>query len=193
MLFRSVTPAGRDAWIEAHVGEILFAETAEHYWTVFCTEDGDWYASRPPENDEHGNTVNQSGLAELVDLPLPLTLFIPGPSARLAIDAPHLERQRAFSLRTFGPGARPAGVLDHIRKELAEIEAAPADLGEWVDVAILAFDGALRAGHAPQAIIAAVVAKQARNEARTWPDWRTADPDKAIEHDRTGEPQKDPR
>ncbi|MEI4273909.1 hypothetical protein TEK04_19485 [Klenkia sp. LSe6-5] len=25
------------------------------------------------------------------------------------------------------------------------------------------------------------------NEARSWPDWRTADPSKAIEHDRSGE------
>lgn len=103
------------------------------------------------------------------------------------IDAAHLVRQRDFSLATFGPGARPLGVIDHIRKELLEIEAAPADLGEWVDVAILAFDGALRAGHEPQAIIDAIKAKQARNEARTWPDWRGMDPNKAIEHDRTGE------
>ena len=33
----------------------------------------------------------------------------------------------------------------------------------------------------------AIMAKQARNEARVWPDWRTADPDKAIEHDRSKE------
>ena len=31
-------------------------------------------------------------------------------------------------------------------------------------------------------IIDAIKAKQARNEARTWPDWRTAAPGKAIEH-----------
>lgn len=105
------------------------------------------------------------------------------------IDAAHLARQREFSERAFGPGARLLGVLDHIRKELAEIEADPADLGEWVDVLILAFDGAWRAGHEPQAIIDAIRAKQARNEARTWPDWRTASPDKAIEHVR---PDKQP-
>jgi hypothetical protein len=103
------------------------------------------------------------------------------------IDALHLERQRAFSERTFGPGTRTQGVLDHIRKELVEIEAAPNDLGEWADVAILALDGAWRAGYEPQQIIDAIVAKQARNETRTWPDWRTADPDRAIEHDRTAE------
>ncbi|MDG4791987.1 DUF550 domain-containing protein [Micromonospora sp. WMMD1102] len=103
------------------------------------------------------------------------------------IDAAHLARQRDFSERTFGPGARTKGVVDHIRKELAEIEADPSDLGEWVDVVILALDGAWRAGHEPQQIIDAVVAKQIRNEARVWPDWRTADPNRAIEHDRSAE------
>lgn len=101
-----------------------------------------------------------------------------------AIDAAHLERQRDFSVRTFGPGPRTTGVLDHIRKELAEIEADPLDLGEWVDVVILALDGAWRSGHEPQEILDAIVAKQARNEARVWPDWRTVPRDQAIEHDR---------
>lgn len=94
----------------------------------------------------------------------------------------HLHRQRAFSERTFGPGERTAGVLDHIRKELLELEQAPGDLTEWIDVVLLAFDGAWRAGHAPEAIAQALEAKQAKNEARTWPDWRTAEPGKAIEH-----------
>jgi hypothetical protein len=78
-------------------------------------------------------------------------------------------------------------VIDHIRKELAEIEAAPDDLSEWVDVIILAFDGAWRAGYLPQQILDAIAAKQARNEARTWPDWRTAPADQAIEHDRSAD------
>src|SRR5690606_4673333 len=34
----------------------------------------------------------------------------------------HLARQREFSERAFGPGPRTKGVIDHIRKELAEIE-----------------------------------------------------------------------
>ncbi len=99
----------------------------------------------------------------------------------------HLLRQREFSERTFGPGARTKGVIDHIRKELAEIEAAPDDVEEWVDVIILAFDGAWRAGWEPEAIIQAIVAKQLKNESRKWPDWRTAAPDKAIEHDRSAD------
>ena len=99
----------------------------------------------------------------------------------------HLRRQMAFSEKTFGPGARTKGVIDHIRKELLEIEADPNDIREWVDVIILAFDGAWRAGWRPESIIAAIVEKQTKNEARTWPDWRTADPDRAIEHVRTAE------
>lgn len=101
--------------------------------------------------------------------------------------AAHLQRQREWSERTFGPGPRTAGVTDHIRKELAEIEAAPTDSSEWIDVVILALDGAWRSGASPSEIIAAIVAKQTKNEGRNWPDWRTADPNKAIEHDRAGE------
>jgi ParB/RepB/Spo0J family partition protein len=96
----------------------------------------------------------------------------------------HLIRQRKFSEKTFGPGPRTAGVVDHIRKELREIEANPNDLSEWIDVAILALDGAWRAGGTPQPIIDTLVGKQTKNEGRVWPDWRTAPADKAIEHDR---------
>ena len=35
-----------------------------------------------------------------------------------------------------------------------------------------------------KAIVAAIDAKQTKNEARKWPDWRTQPTDKAIEHDR---------
>jgi hypothetical protein len=104
------------------------------------------------------------------------------------IDAQHLTLQRAWSERTFGPGPRTKGVLDHIRKELKEIEDDPLDVKEWVDVVILALDGAWRAGWEPQAIIDAIKAKQVKNEARTWPDWRTMSEDQAIEHDRTLDP-----
>lgn len=99
----------------------------------------------------------------------------------------HLQQQREWSERTFGPGDRTEGILDHIRKELKEVEAAPGDLSEWIDVVILAFDGAWRSGHEPAEIVAALAAKQAKNEARAWPDWRAADPGKAIEHIRAGE------
>lgn len=94
----------------------------------------------------------------------------------------HLQRQRDWSGKTFGPGSRSKGVVEHIRKELLEIEAEPTDLTEWIDVAILALDGAWRTGATPQQIIDALVAKQTKNEARVWPDWRTMSEDKAICH-----------
>lgn len=109
------------------------------------------------------------------------------PRSPAVIDAAHLLRQREWSLATFGPGPRLHGLLDHIRKELLEIEADPTDISEWVDVVILALDGAWRAGAAPQQIIDAIVAKQAKNESRRWPDWREMPPDVAIEHERADE------
>jgi hypothetical protein len=101
------------------------------------------------------------------------------------ISESHIERQRRWSAKTFGPDVRP-GVVEHIRKELKEIEETNyLDLGEWVDVIILGLDGAWRSGAEPHEIIAAIKEKQTRNEARTWPDWRTAGNDVAIEHDRS--------
>ncbi len=94
----------------------------------------------------------------------------------------HLHRQRAFSRIAFGPGARTAGIIDHIRRELIEVEGSPNDLEEWVDVILLALDGAWRAGHEPHEIAEALANKQIKNENREWPDWRTAEPGKAIEH-----------
>lgn len=108
----------------------------------------------------------------------------------------HLYRQASFSAQAFGPlenqpAARQLGVLDHMRKEMVEVEADLAagrpTLGEWVDLIILATDGALHSGASPEEVCAAWLAKQVKNEGRTWPDWRTADPAKAIEHVRTEE------
>jgi Protein of unknown function (DUF550) len=99
----------------------------------------------------------------------------------------HLHRAREFSDRTFGPRYSPMRVIAHITKELREIEAQPFDLEEWIDVMILAMDGAWRAGFEPEEIAAALAAKQCKNENRKWPDWRTVAADQPIEHDRTGE------
>lgn len=119
-------------------------------------------------------------VTNIVDLFTELTYRLETPT----IDVAHLERQREFSRKAFGPGRRTTGVLDHIAKECDEVREHPTDLLEWVDLIILAFDGAWRAGHEPVAIIEAIKAKQTRNEERTWPDWRTLSEDMAIEHDR---------
>jgi hypothetical protein len=97
----------------------------------------------------------------------------------------HLVRQRLFSFKTFGPGDRAQGIVSHIRKELLEIEFDPKDLNEWIDVVLLAFDGALRAGHEPGEIAVALSTKLAINERCTWPDWRKVPEGAAIEHVRS--------
>ena len=97
-------------------------------------------------------------------------------------------RQIEWSRQTFGPGERTNGVLDHIRKELTEIAAEPHDLSEWIDVIILAMDGFWRHGGTAEDLLPRLLAKQQKNMARKWPDWRTMSEDKAIEHDRTQEP-----
>ncbi len=107
----------------------------------------------------------------------------------------HLVRQMVFSRATFGPGPRTEGVSDHIVKELAEVKSSECSgrQKEWVDVAILALDGLTReiwsdrnylitADEAAAKAVRMIVEKQAKNERRDWPDWRTADPGKAIEH-----------
>ena len=94
----------------------------------------------------------------------------------------HCVRQFRWSEKTFGPGDRTKGVIDHIRKELGEIESDPSDTEEWIDVVILALDGALRAGATPSKIADVLCSKQEKNENRQWPDWRTVPKDKAIEH-----------
>lgn len=94
----------------------------------------------------------------------------------------YLASQQVFSERTFGPGERTKGVLDHIAKELDEIKAKPDDLSEWVDVLTLAFDGALRKGFTPGEIASCLTAKLYKNIKRKWPDYRNYSQHEAIEH-----------
>lgn len=96
-----------------------------------------------------------------------------------------IQSQIQWSTVTFGPGERSVGLSDHIRKELEEVYYAPnavAELGEWVDIVILALDAAWRLGFTPEDICRAMLAKAEINRGRGWPDWRTAEPGRAIEH-----------
>lgn len=112
----------------------------------------------------------------------------------------HLIRQMVFSKATYGPGHRTKGVINHIEKEIEEIKESisfpnPGNLPalEWVDMVILSFDGLtrhiwansnyqMRADEVATLAINMIVSKQGKNELRDWPDWRTVDPNKAIEH-----------
>ncbi len=93
---------------------------------------------------------------------------------------PYLERQAEWSNRTFGPGLRTNGILEHIRKELKEIEAKPGDLEEWIDVIILALDGYWRHYGHPLDLMRHLQDKQNKNFARRWPE--PTDEDIVVEH-----------
>lgn len=97
----------------------------------------------------------------------------------------YINQQTKWARETFGPGDihdRVDGLVDHIQKELVEIKSDPTDIMEWIDLIILALDGATRAGHSAGDICRALELKQQINFQREWPDWRTVQPGKAIEH-----------
>jgi hypothetical protein len=81
-----------------------------------------------------------------------------------------LVEQEVWSSRTFGHGRRTNGICSHIQKELIEIADAPDDLMEWIDVVILALDGAWRTGHTASEITQALEDKQRVNINRAWED-----------------------
>jgi chromosome segregation ATPase len=114
-----------------------------------------------------------------------MAVFTLTPTAALSdyrdeVLADFLRRQQAFSAQAFGPGKRTKGLIDHISKELKEIEADPTDLSEFIDVILLAFDGFWRHGGKPEELLPALEAKLAKNMARTWP--KPTSEDHAIEH-----------
>lgn len=95
-------------------------------------------------------------------------LAAPKPEGQDALAA-FMVSQIEWSSRTFGPAMRTGGILKHIAKELAEIEASPRDLSEWIDVVILALDGYWRHGGRPETIMRDLNAKAAINHGRTYP------------------------
>ena len=96
----------------------------------------------------------------------------------------HIKKQKSWSEKAFGPAEidRTKGVLDHILKEVEEIKDNPKDVTEWIDLIMLGIDGAWRNGASPELIAETLLWKLERNMIRKWPDWRDADPNKAIEH-----------
>lgn len=81
----------------------------------------------------------------------------------------YLASQIKWSRKVFGPEYRTGGLIKHIKDELEEIEKDPDDVMEWVDVIILALDGAWRCGHSPEQICDALLRKAAINHERRWP------------------------
>lgn len=116
-------------------------------------------------------------------------------------DTPHTQdysfvsyvREHAeWSFQTFGPSSREdtERLCRHIEKELQEIRDNPMDDEEWVDVIILAIDGALRSGALPIGLANTLQRKQKKNFERTWNV--PADPLQPIEHHRMEERESNP-
>lgn len=102
----------------------------------------------------------------------------------------YLHRQKEWSLNTFGPGdsvEKHEGLIVHICKELDEIMDDPSDTVEWIDVAILALEGALRSKDSVAEVIDEMITKQLVNENRIWPNWEEVEPGVPIEHIEEGD------
>lgn len=86
----------------------------------------------------------------------------------IAITPEWLDKRYGWSLGTFGRGCQTKRLIAHIQCELKEIETAPVDLMEWVDLILLALDGAARAGHSSKAVINGIHEKHEINLKREW-------------------------
>ena len=143
---------------------------------VFLDPEGRWFAAE-----------------RAIGLPAKV-LFVPSPAGagwqvtdRL-VDI--LARHKNWSMTSHGPGRRTGGLLKHLRAELDEVEADPTDPIEWIDVAILALDGAIRSGITddnpdgldPATVVALMLSKWQTNLEREWPDWRQTGQDNPIMH-----------
>jgi hypothetical protein len=101
-----------------------------------------------------------------------------------------MDRQIVFSMKAFGEGRRTRGIIAHIRKEIKEVLKAPNSPYEWIDIAILALDGAWRSvygGTSPdmarqvsELVAVALLEKQRKNVLRKWP--KPISQNTAVEH-----------
>lgn len=111
------------------------------------------------------------------------TLMEPPSTPSATFDLAHFFDEKAWSRGEFGEEYE--GVLGHLTKKLNEVTAKPADLEEWVDIILLALDGASRhAGATGVDFVAALQAKHQKNRARRW---RASGEDGVMEHDRSEE------
>lgn len=79
------------------------------------------------------------------------------------------DRLIPWSRKTFGDGMRTVGICKHIEKELDEIRENPFSVEEWIDVAILALDGAWRTSVTAEEAVDVLFKKLAKIRTRTYP------------------------
>lgn len=81
----------------------------------------------------------------------------------------YISSQIEWSRLIFGGGKRTLGITEHIKKEIEEVKEDPNHFEEWIDIVILALDGAWRAGATANQIVRRMEEKQQINIARKWP------------------------
>lgn len=110
----ATTQAGTRQFFEDDEGDI--------YELIGSTGEGGYFMRRFANDDRDWIGAEQFGKMK--------PLYPSQPVAPVVADgfdfSAHLQRQREWSEGTFGPGMRTAGVCDHIRKELCEVEADPS-------------------------------------------------------------------
>lgn len=94
------------------------------------------------------------------------------------------DRHIPWSRQMFGDGMRTIGICKHIEKELNEIRENPFSVEEWIDVAILALDGAWRTSASAESVVVVLFEKLAKIRTRTYP--KPASDDEPSEHVRHG-------
>ncbi len=77
------------------------------------------------------------------------------------------ERVILFQRKNF-PNQPLAGKLEHLRREVHELQENPRDLSEWADVFILLLGSAAKAGIAAPELIAIAHEKMDINDSRKW-------------------------
>lgn len=191
---RAASPSGGREGACSREQEAAYAEVVAAAYALICAVEGADVLPHGVWRDSSGMRLKDTrewvALCNAVsESRVPEAAPVAPPVSREGFDfIAFLRRQRALSERAFGPLERKHGVVDHIRKELVEIEAAPRDLEEWIDVVLLALDGAWRCDASPDAIVAMLDAKLSKNEKRDWPDFRDVPEGKAIEHVRAAAP-----
>jgi len=79
-----------------------------------------------------------------------------------------VNRQRTWSTTQFGESVDLPRILNHITEATGDVEKEPARLHNWIDIVLLAMDGAWRAGHSPKEVVQAIQDVQVRNIMRDW-------------------------
>lgn len=122
-----------------------------------------------------------------------------GPGARTGGVCKHITKELKEVQACYSPDFEVFNGIQQTARGPVELTRKPADkeqhieaAKEWVDVAILGFDGLMRAlaqafpnktfDELAAEALSMYLTKVRQNELRSWPDWRQAGEDEAIEH-----------